>query len=47
MGGFGSGRPTGSGRAKVEVCRSIDVSEAAGCSEWLREIISDVRRQMI
>ena len=26
MGGFGSGRPTGSGRGKVEACRSIDVN---------------------
>jgi hypothetical protein len=26
MGGFGSGRPSGSGRAKVEGCRSIDVN---------------------
>jgi hypothetical protein len=26
MGGFGSGRPTGSGRDKVEACRSIDVN---------------------
>src|SRR5580700_895051 len=26
MGGFGSGRPTGSGRAKVEACRSIDAN---------------------
>ena len=26
MGGFGSGRPSGSGRAKLEACRSIDVN---------------------
>ena len=26
MGGLGSGRPSGSGRAKVEGCRSIDVN---------------------
>jgi len=26
MGGFGSGRPSGSGRKKVEACRSIDVN---------------------
>ena len=26
MGGFGSGRPCGSGRAKVEGCRSLDVN---------------------
>lgn len=26
MGGFGSGRPSGSGRTKVEACRSIDVN---------------------
>ena len=26
MGGFGSGRPSGSGRDKVEACRSIDVN---------------------
>src|SRR4030088_1864312 len=26
MGGFGSGRPSGSGRDKVEGCRSIDVN---------------------
>jgi hypothetical protein len=26
MGGFGSGRPSGSGRSKVESCRSIDVN---------------------
>ena len=26
MGGFGSGRPAGSGRHKVEACRSIDVN---------------------
>ena len=26
MGGLGSGRPSGSGRAKVEACRSIDVN---------------------
>lgn len=26
MGGFGSGRPSGSGRNKVEACRSIDVN---------------------
>jgi hypothetical protein len=26
MGGFGSGRPSGGGRDKVEACRSIDVN---------------------
>jgi hypothetical protein len=26
MGGFGSGRPSGSGRSKVEECRSLDVN---------------------
>jgi hypothetical protein len=33
MGGFGSGRPSGSGRGKVEHCRSIDVNRLhkAGC----------------
>src|SRR5262249_16529951 len=33
MGGFGSGRPSGSGRGKVEASRSIDVSrlQKAGC----------------
>ena len=27
MGGFGSGRPSGSGRGKVEACRFIDVNQ--------------------
>ena len=33
MGGFGSGRPSGSGRGKVETCRSLDVNRLhrAGC----------------
>jgi hypothetical protein len=33
MGGFGSGRPSGSGRDTVETCRSIDVNRLhkAGC----------------
>ena len=33
MGGFGSGRPSGSGRDKVEACRSIDVNrlQREGC----------------
>jgi hypothetical protein len=33
MGGFGSGRPSGSGRTTVEACRSIDVNRLhkAGC----------------
>jgi hypothetical protein len=33
MGGFGSGRPSGTGRDKVESCRSIDVNRLhkAGC----------------
>jgi hypothetical protein len=33
MGGFGSGRPSGSGRDTVESCRSIDVNRLhkAGC----------------
>ena len=38
MGGFGSGRPCGSGRAKVEGCRSLDVNRLPreGCvrSGW-------------
>jgi len=40
MGGFGSGRPSGSGRDKVEYSRSIDVNRLhkAGCltSGWTR-----------
>jgi hypothetical protein len=39
MGGFGSGRPSSSGRIKVEACRSLDVNRMhqAGCLEpgWL------------
>jgi hypothetical protein len=33
MGGFGSGRPSGSGRDKVEACRSIDINRLhkTGC----------------
>jgi hypothetical protein len=33
IGGFGSGRPSGSGRGKVEDCRSIDVNRLhkGGC----------------
>src|SRR5215813_4118408 len=33
MGGFGSGRPSGAGRGKVEDCRSIDVNRLCkeGC----------------
>jgi hypothetical protein len=33
MGGFGSGRPSGSGRQKVEACRAIDVNRLhkTGC----------------
>ena len=33
MGGFGSGRPSGSGRDTVEACRAIDVNRLhkAGC----------------
>jgi hypothetical protein len=33
MGGFGSGRPSGSGRNTVEACRSIDVNRLykVGC----------------
>ena len=38
MGGFGSGRPSGSGRTKVETCRSIDVNRLhkLGClrADW-------------
>jgi hypothetical protein len=38
MGGFGSGRPSGSGRPKVEGCRSLDVNRlhSGGClrSGW-------------
>ena len=47
MGGFGSGRPSGSGRIKVESCRSIDVNRLhrdgclhpgwVGSSHWIRE----------
>ena len=47
MGGFGSGRPSGSGRGKVEACRSIDVNRlhregclSAGWSgswQWTRD----------
>lgn len=39
MGGFGSGRPSGSGRGTVEACRSIDVNQLhrEGCLRdgWL------------
>jgi hypothetical protein len=39
MGGFGSGRRSGSGRGKVEACRSIDVNRLhrEGCSRagWM------------
>jgi hypothetical protein len=44
MGGFGSGRPTGSGCAKVEACRSIDANRlhrqgclrggSMACCQW-------------
>ena len=38
MGGFGSGRPSGSGRSTVEACRSIDVNwlhrEGCLCGGW-------------
>ena len=47
MGGFGSGRPAGSGRAKVEACRSIDANRLhrEGClkpgricsMQWMRD----------
>jgi hypothetical protein len=47
MGGFGSGRPSGSGRDKVEECRLLDVIELsrAGCLkprwsgawQWIRD----------
>ena len=47
MGGFGSGRPSGSGRATVEACRSIDVNRLhregclragwAGSWQWTRD----------
>jgi hypothetical protein len=47
MGGYGSGRPGGSGRIKVESCRSIDVNRLhregclhagwVGSSHWTRE----------
>ena len=47
MGGFGSGRPAGSGRGKVEVCRSIDANRLhrEGClkpgricsKQWMRD----------
>ncbi len=47
MGGIGSGRPSGTGREKVEACRSIDVNQLrrAGCLrpgwcggwEWKRD----------
>jgi hypothetical protein len=39
MGGFGSGRPSGSGRAKTESCRSLDVNrlhrEGCLCAGWM------------
>ena len=39
MGGFGSGRPSGSGRGKVEACRFIDVNqlrrEGCLCGGWM------------
>jgi hypothetical protein len=39
MGGFGSGRPSGSGRSTVEACRSIDVNrlhrEGCLCGGWM------------
>src|SRR5271166_4971025 len=39
MGGFGSGRPSGGGRDKVEACRSIDVNrlhrEGCLCGGWM------------
>ena len=42
MGGFGSGRPGGSGRIKVEACRSIDVNRLhrRGClrSGWTGQL---------
>src|SRR4051794_39070485 len=47
MGGFGSGRPSGSGRDRVEACRSLDVNRlhregclGAGCVggwQWTRD----------
>ena len=47
MGGFGSGRPSGSGRAKVEGCRSLDVNRLhregclrpgwSGAWQWTRD----------
>ena len=47
MGGFGSGRPSGSGRGTVEACRSIDVNRLhktgclragwAGGWQWTRD----------
>ena len=47
MGGFGSGRPSGSGRGKVEACRSIDVNRLhregclragwSGSWQWTRD----------
>jgi hypothetical protein len=47
MGGFGSGRPSGSGRNKVEYSRSIDVNKmhkagclcpgSAGCWQWISD----------
>jgi len=47
MGGFGSGRPSGSGRDKVEACRSINVNRLhktgclspgwAGGWQWMRD----------
>ena len=47
MGGFGSGRPSGSGRMKVEACRSLDVNRLhregclrtgwAGGWQWSRD----------
>src|SRR5271166_2501207 len=47
MGGFGSGRPSGSGRAKAESCRSLDVNRLhregclrfgwSGIWQWTRD----------
>ena len=49
MGGFGSGRPSGSGRNTVEACRSIDVNRLhrEGClrAGWYGRLAMEARRR--
>ena len=49
MGGFGSGRPSGSGRDTVEACRSLDVNRLhrEGClrAGWCGRLAMDPRRR--